>query len=85
MFAAAAIFLGTLEFHGEIYEIEFINQFKIEFLLPLTDCRKVLGKMPGKSPISAQYKDICQGCLSYECRGVFQIQSSIYDTDFLRK
>ena len=24
-----------------------ITQFKIEFLLPLTSCRKVLGKMPG--------------------------------------
>ena len=26
----------------------FITQFKIEFLLLLTSCRKVLGKMPGK-------------------------------------
>ena len=25
-----------------------ITQFKIEFLLPLTSCRKVLGKMPDK-------------------------------------
>ena len=27
-------------------EIEFHNQFKIEFLLPFTGCRKVFGKMP---------------------------------------
>ena len=26
----------------------FITQFKIEFLLLFTSCRKVLGKMPGK-------------------------------------
>ena len=26
--------------------LSFITQFKIEFLLPFTDCRKVLGKMP---------------------------------------
>ena len=26
--------------------LSFITQFKIEFLLPLTGCRKVLGKMP---------------------------------------
>ena len=25
--------------------LSFITQFKIEFLLPFTDCRKVLGKM----------------------------------------
>ena len=28
-------------------EIEFITQFKIEFLLLFTGCRKVLGKMLG--------------------------------------
>ena len=27
----------------------FVTQFKIEFLLPLTGCRKALRKMPGKS------------------------------------
>ena len=27
--------------------LSFITQFKIEFLLPFTDCRKVLGKMSG--------------------------------------
>ena len=26
--------------------LRFITQFKIEFLLPFTGCRKVLGKMP---------------------------------------
>ena len=26
--------------------LSFITQFKIEFLLPFTGCRKVLGKMP---------------------------------------
>ena len=26
--------------------MSFITQFKIEFLLPFTSCRKVLGKMP---------------------------------------
>ena len=26
--------------------LSFITQFKIEFLPPFTDCRKVLGKMP---------------------------------------
>ena len=26
--------------------LSFITQFKIEFLLPFTSCRKVLGKMP---------------------------------------
>ena len=28
--------------------LSFITQFKIEFLLPFTSCRKVLGKMLGK-------------------------------------
>ena len=27
--------------------LSFITQFKIEFLLPFTSCRKVLGKKPG--------------------------------------
>ena len=27
--------------------LSFITQFKIEFLLPFTNCREVLGKMPG--------------------------------------
>ena len=27
-------------------EIGFITQFKIEFLLPFTGCRKMLGEMP---------------------------------------
>ena len=26
--------------------LSFITQFKIEFLIPFTGCRKVLGKMP---------------------------------------
>ena len=26
--------------------LSFITQFKVEFLLRFTDCRKVLGKMP---------------------------------------
>ena len=26
--------------------LSFITQFKIDFLLPFTGCRKVLGKMP---------------------------------------
>ena len=29
-----------------IKRLSFITQFKIEFLLPFTSCRKVLGKMP---------------------------------------
>ena len=28
-------------------KLSFITQFKIEFLLQFTGCRKVLGKMPG--------------------------------------
>ena len=28
--------------------IEFHTQFKIEFLVPFTGCRKALGKMPGE-------------------------------------
>ena len=28
-------------------KLRFITQLKIEFLLPLTGCRKVHGKMPG--------------------------------------
>ena len=31
---------------GSFMRLSFITQFKIEFLLPFTDCRKVLGKMP---------------------------------------
>ena len=31
---------------GVFMRLSFITQFKIEFLLPFTDCRKVLGKMP---------------------------------------
>ena len=27
-------------------KLSFITQFKIDFLLPFTGCRKVLGKMP---------------------------------------
>ena len=44
--APTGIFLGTLEFYGEFYEIEFLTQFKITFLLLFTGCRKVLWKMP---------------------------------------
>ena len=29
--------------------VSFITQFKIEFLLPFTGCRNVLGKIPGTS------------------------------------
>ena len=29
--------------------LSFITQFKIEFLLPFTGCRKLLGKMPDKN------------------------------------
>ena len=29
--------------------LSFITQFKIEFLPPFTDCRKVLGKMTGRA------------------------------------
>ena len=28
--------------------VKFITQFKIEFLLPFTGCRRVLGEMPSK-------------------------------------
>ena len=31
--------------HTHIKRLSFITQFKIEFLLPFTGCRKVLGKM----------------------------------------
>ena len=31
-----------------VKRLNFITQFKIEFLLPITGCRKVLGKMPVK-------------------------------------
>ena len=31
---------------NHIKRLSFITQFKIEFLLPFTSCRKVLGKMP---------------------------------------
>ena len=30
-----------------IKRLSFITQFKIKFLLPFSDCRKVPGKMPG--------------------------------------
>ena len=33
--------------------LRFITQFKIEFLLPLSGCRKVLGKMPA-GPIQSR-------------------------------
>ena len=33
-------------FMGSFMRMSFITQFKIEFLLPFTGCRKVLGKMP---------------------------------------
>ena len=35
----------------QIKRLSFITQFKIEFLLPFTGCRKVLGKMPAKCSI----------------------------------
>ena len=52
----AAIFLGIKSFIGNFEEklsrriklqrLSFITQFKIEFLLPFTSCRKMLRKMP---------------------------------------
>ena len=36
-------------------EIEFITQFKTEFLLPFTGCRKVLGKKPEGRPHENDY------------------------------
>ena len=41
--------------------LSFITQFKIEFILPFTGCRKVLGKMPAitmKSFLSLRKKSI---------------------------
>ena len=55
MYGAAAIFLGITSFIGSFEEkltrrvkqkrLSFITQFKIEFLLPFTSCRKVLRKI----------------------------------------
>ena len=39
-------FLKLWSFMGSSMRLSFIIQFKIEFLLPLTCCRKKLGKMP---------------------------------------
>ena len=44
--AAAVIFLELWSFMVSSMRLSFITQFKIEFLLPFTGCRKVLGKMP---------------------------------------
>ena len=41
-------FEGKLTRRVKWKRTSFITQFKIEFLLPLTGCRKVLGKMPGE-------------------------------------
>ena len=38
--------------------LSFITQFKIEFLLPFTGCRKVLGKMPLRSSWDGDWKEI---------------------------
>ena len=35
--------------------LSFITQFKIEFLLPLTSCRKVLGNMPDMTRENYEY------------------------------
>ena len=43
--ATAAIFLGTLEFLGVLMRLTFLTQFKIDFLLPFTGCRNILGKI----------------------------------------
>ena len=40
------LFLELQNFIGSFMRLIFITQFKIEFLRPLTDRRKVLGKMP---------------------------------------
>ena len=55
---------------GSFTRLGYIIQFKIEFLLPFTSCRKVLGKIPEKGmqkfsgllgprvPISQYYRPI---------------------------
>ena len=40
-----------------VKSLNFITQFKIEFLLPITGCRKVLGKMPVK--VGLVWKESC--------------------------
>ena len=35
--------------------LSFFTQFKIEFLLPFTGCRKVLGKMPECVTVTTKY------------------------------
>ena len=43
--------------------LSFITQFKIEFLLPFTGCRKVLAKMPALLPtIGESTKYVLQLC-----------------------
>ena len=37
-------------------KLSFITQFKIEFLLPFTSCRSMLGKMPGCDKIIFTFK-----------------------------
>ena len=40
--------------------LSFITQLKIEFLLPFTGCRKVLGKMPGMQILVVLFHDVCR-------------------------
>ena len=42
------IFEEKLTRRAKPKRLSFITQFKIEFLLPFTSCRKVLGKMPDR-------------------------------------
>ena len=39
--------------------LSFITQFKTEFLLPFTGCRKLIGKMPA---FTTHRKTVCQFC-----------------------
>ena len=53
--------------------LSFITQFKIEFLLPFTGCRKVLGKMPAGKHFTVQ-RMIRQGI---ECEDSFFWEGSM--------
>ena len=44
---------------GSFMRLSFITQFKIEFLLSFTGCRKVLGKMPGMQILVVLFHNVC--------------------------
>ena len=86
MSAAAALFLETLELHGEFYEIDFITQLKIEFLLLFTSCRKVLGRMPDLQLIFAKKASYSFRIVFFfhaDVLGILQLLQSLIPADFI--